>query len=130
LSDNTHCHGILQLARDRQCVDNFELEQVHKIWRTFIVHTMVPTCRLPEVVNSEWGTDRDAPNFEIGFSNTHRAGMIRQLSHHSLEVWKEYTAVGGDDSIDDQAEVLHLVEMLRPLGSDLDAEMDHHLYCN
>ena len=42
------------------------------------MHTMVPTCRLPEVVNSEWGTDRDAPNFEIDIQ-THTTERI-QLS--------------------------------------------------
>jgi len=131
LSEHTQCHGIAQIKRDRQSLDSGVCEQVRRIWRAFIVHSMVPTCRLPEHPNSEWGLDQDTPEFEIWFRNTHRAGMIRHLTHHGLEAFKDRLADAMEgDSDDEQDEMLQVVEMLRPLGSDLIAEMHHQLYNN
>jgi len=79
-----------QRARSGKHPDNSYCVQVQKVWRTLIIHCLVPKCGIPEFPLAKFGLyDNDADN-EIWFRNTHNAGMVRPLMHHTLEAWDDF----------------------------------------
>jgi len=59
--------------------------QVQKVWRTLIIHCLVPNCGIPGFPLVKSGKDDNDADYEIWFRNTHHAGMVRHFMHHALE---------------------------------------------
>jgi len=44
-----------QRARDGNFFDDFGGVQVQKVWRTAIIHSLMPNCQTPEFQNAKFG---------------------------------------------------------------------------
>jgi len=104
--------------------------QVQKGWRTLIIHSLVPNCKIFVFQNAKFGQDDDDADYEVWFRNKHYAGVVQQLMHHTLDTW--------DDCLPDlegikcctakEHTMLNYVEKFHPLGSPLSAEFAHKNY--
>ena len=57
--------------------------QVQKVWRTPIIHSLVPNCQILEFQNAKFGQDADDDDWEVWFRNKHCASMWQQLMYHT-----------------------------------------------
>jgi len=73
----------------RQFFYDFGGVQVQKVWRTVIIHSLVPNCQIPEFQNAMFGQDTDDEDWEVWFCNKHYAGMRQHLIHHTLNAWDD-----------------------------------------
>ena len=97
------------------------------MWRTLIIHSLVPNCKIFEFQNAKFGQDDDDVDYKVWFRDKRYAGMVQQLMHHTLDAW--------DDCLPDleaitcctvkEHAMLNYVEIFRPLGSPLSAEFAH-----
>ena len=79
-----------QRARGMKQPNNSYCVQVQKVWRTLIIHCLVPKCGIPEFPLAKFGLYDNDADYEIWFRNTHNAGMVRPLMHHTLEAWDDF----------------------------------------
>jgi len=91
------------------------------------MHSLVPTCGVPEYPQNKFGLDDNHDDYELWFRNTPHAVMelVRQLMLHSLEAWDDCLSEFAGLTSDSERErlMLSIVEGFRPLGSDLSAEV-------
>jgi len=64
------------------------------MWRTSSCTPSCPPAEFPqskffEYPQSKFGLDNNDDGHALWFRNTHHAGMVRQLMHHSLEAWED-----------------------------------------
>jgi len=102
------------------------------VWRTLLIQCLVPNCGIPEFPLAKFGMDDNDSGYEIWFRNTHHAGMVWHLMHHTLEAWDDLLPEfeGISNPTAKERDMLNYVEIFRPLGSALSAEFDHQNYCS
>jgi len=107
--------------------DGFGGVQVQKVWRTVIIHSLVPNCQIPEYQNAKFGQDTDDEDWEVWFRNKHHAGMRQQLRHHTLDAWD--ACLPDLEPIECEADkekaMFKYVENFRPLPSPMQTEFAH-----
>ena len=100
------------------------------MWRTLIIHCLVPNCGIPDFPLAKFGLGDDDAGYEIWFRNTHNAGMARHLMHHTLKAWDdllpEFEGIAYPQA--KEREMLNCVEIFLPLGSALSPKFDHQNY--
>jgi len=91
------------------------------------MHSLVPTCGVPEYPQNKFGLDDNDDDYELWFRNTHHAVIVpvRQLLLHSLEAWNNCLSEFAGLTSDSERErvMLSILGGFRPLGSDLSAEV-------
>ena len=98
--------------------------QVQKVWRTLIIHCLVPNCGIPGFPLVKSGKDDNDADYEIWFRNTHHAGMVRHFMHHALEAWDDFLPEfkGITNPTSKERDMQKYVEIFCQLGSALCAE--------
>jgi len=106
--------------------------QVQKVWRTLIIHSLVPNCQILEFQNAEFGQDTDDDDWEVWFRNKHYAGMRQQLVHHTLDAWDaclpDLEPITCD--ADKEKAMFNYVEIFRPLPLPMQTEFAHQNFYN
>jgi len=105
---------------------------VQKVWRTIIIHSLVPNCQIPEYQNAKFGQDTDDEDWEVWFRNKHHAGMRQQLIHHTLDAWDDCLPdlEPIDDDEDKEKAMFKYVQIFRPLPSPMQIEFAHQNFYN
>jgi len=90
----------------------------------------VPNCGIPDFPLAKFELGDDDAGYENWFRNTHTAGMVRHLMHHTLKAWDallpEFEGITNPPA--KEREMLNYVEISRPLGSALSPKSDHQNY--
>jgi len=118
---------VIPTAHGRKHPDDSYCMQVQKVWRTLIIHSLVPNCGVPEYPLAKFGLDDDDDDDAIWFRNTYNAGMVRQLMQHTVEAWDDFLPVleGLTKPPAKERVMLNYVEIFRPLSSASSAQFDH-----
>jgi len=130
MQDAPHMCTVPILAGGGKHPDDSYCVQVQKVWRTLILHFLMPSCRVPEYPQSKFGLNDNDDDYATWFRNTHHAGMVRQLMYHRLEAWDNCLPQfeGLTSPTEKERVMLNYEEIFRPLSSALSAEVDHQNY--
>ena len=113
--------------RDGNFFDDFGGVQVQKVWRTVIIHSLVPNCQIPEFHKAKLGQDTDDEDWKVWFRNKHYVGMPQQLIHHTFNAWEDclpdFEPI--ECGADKEKDMLKYVEFFRPLPSPMQTEFTH-----
>jgi len=102
------------------------------VWRTVIIHSLVPNCQIPEFRNAKFGQDSDDEDWEVWFRNKHYAGMRQQLIHHTLNAWNDCLPdlEPIECDADKEKAMFKYMEIFRPLPSPMQTEFAHQNFYN